>query len=144
MSLLLPLLLWTVTYGEVLSQYPRFWFMGEILGNHTYVDLSRVSGPEDGGGILCQTNLATCCSSVQGNHRGDWYYPNGTTVPTIQTSKIYAVIGNRFVKVYQMDNPNSPSGIYRCDIPTLAVHDTRDTSVRESVYVGMYATGGMF
>ena len=35
-----------------------------------------------------------------------------------------------------------PSGIYRCDIPTVAVHDDNDLSVRETVYVGLYASGG--
>ena len=35
-----------------------------------------------------------------------------------------------------------PSGIYRCDIPTNAVHQSTDISVRETVYIGQYATGG--
>ena len=39
---------------------------------------------------------------------------------------------------------NSPTGIYRCDIPTNAVHDDSDISVRDTVYVGLYtATRGM-
>ena len=33
----------------------------------------------------------------------------------------------------------SASGIYHCDI---AVHDDVDPSVRETVYVGLYASGG--
>ena len=32
-----------------------------------------------------------------------------------------------------------PTGIYRCDIPTHDVHDNTDTSVRDTVYVGLYA-----
>ena len=35
-----------------------------------------------------------------------------------------------------------PSGIYRCDIPTDAIHDDSDLSVGETVYVGLYASGG--
>ena len=35
-----------------------------------------------------------------------------------------------------------PSGIYHCDIPTAAVHNDTDPSVRETVYVGLYASGG--
>ena len=31
---------------------------------------------------------------------------------------------------------------YRCDIPTDAIHDDNDLSVRETVYVGLYASGG--
>ena len=43
------------------------------------------------------------------------------------------------------NNPTSPVGIYRCDIPTNAVHDDDDTSVRDTVYVGLYtASGGKF
>ena len=39
---------------------------------------------------------------------------------------------------------NSPTGIYRCDIPTNDVHDSDDISVRDTVYVGLYiASGGM-
>ena len=37
---------------------------------------------------------------------------------------------------------DSPSGICRCDIPTNAVHDAEDISVRDTVYVGLYVTGG--
>ena len=33
-----------------------------------------------------------------------------------------------------------PSGIYRCDIETTAVHSTDNT--RETVYVGLYNSGG--
>ena len=35
-----------------------------------------------------------------------------------------------------------PSSIYRCDIATNAVHDNDDMSLRESVYVGLYDSGG--
>ena len=38
-----------------------------------------------------------------------------------------------------------PTGIYRCDITTEAVHDDTDISVRATVYVGLYAgSGGMY
>ncbi|CAI8038512.1 hypothetical protein GBAR_LOCUS21472, partial [Geodia barretti] len=39
-------------------------------------------------------------------------------------------------------NANSPTGIYRCDIPTVAVHDDTDISVRDTVYVGLYTASG--
>ena len=35
-----------------------------------------------------------------------------------------------------------PTGIYRCDIPTYAVHDVTDISVRATVYVGLYVGRG--
>ena len=40
------------------------------------------------------------------------------------------------------NNANSPTGIYRCDIPTNAVHDDTDNSVRDTVYVGLYSGNG--
>ena len=41
--------------------------------------------------------------------------------------------------------PHQLVAIYRCDIPTNAIHDDRDISVRDTVYVGLYTgTGGMF
>ena len=44
------------------------------------------------------------------------------------------------------NNILSPTGIYRCDIPTNAVNDRIGyNSVRDTVYVGLYtASGGMF
>ena len=37
---------------------------------------------------------------------------------------------------------NGPSGIYRCFIGTNAVHSNSDLSVGETVYVGLYGSGG--
>ena len=39
-------------------------------------------------------------------------------------------------------NANSPVGIYRCSIPTNAVHDETDISLRDTVYVGLYTASG--
>ena len=36
----------------------------------------------------------------------------------------------------------SATGIYRCDVPTNTVSSYADTSVRDTVYVGLYTTGG--
>ena len=32
----------------------------------------------------------------------------------------------------------APSGIYRCDIATVAVHHPNNPSVRDTVYLGLY------
>ena len=54
-------------------------FRGQNLANHSYVDLSLVGISKNGGdSVQCHTDLTTCCSSGQGIHRGDWYFPNGT------------------------------------------------------------------
>ena len=51
-------------------------------------------------------------------------------------------IDKKHVDLHHSNNDYLPSGIYRCDIATNAVHDNNDISVRDSVYVGLYANGG--
>ena len=94
--------------------------------------------------VQCHTDLETCCSGTQGQHRGDWYFPNGTRLPfsTNVGGIIYEACGEQRVDIHHRNNPNSPSGIHRCDIPTEDVHDYNDNSAKETVYVGLYAMGG--
>ena len=139
-------LLWSLV--EVHSQtFPRLSFMGQTLANNSYVDISLVGRPDvDGGeGVQCITDLSTCCSGGQGSHRGDWYFPDGNRVIFASDSgDIYETREAQRVDIRRRNNGNSPTGIYRCDISTIAVHDT-DTSVRDTVYVGLYtASGGKF
>ena len=134
-------LLWSLV--EVHSQTaPYVSFMNETLPNHGYVDLNEVGDPSrnDDHGVQCHTNLGTCCSSVNGQHRGDWYFPDGARLPFSSPSGgIYEARGDQRVDLRRNNNANSPSGIYRCNITTDAVPDNL---VRETVYVGLYATGG--
>ena len=147
MSVLLCLLLWSLVEVHSQTEFPHVSFMGETLPNHSYVDLTAVRRPEDGGDSLeCHTDLDSCCSGAQGVHRGDWYFPNGTRLPFSKSGDTlrytYEQREAQRVDLRRWNNATSPSGIYRCDIPTLAVHHETDISVRETVYVGLYATGG--
>ena len=142
------LLLWSLV--EVRSQtvpYVSFMPMSQTpLANNSYVDISLVGN--DGSGsdsVQCITDLATCCTNPQGSHRGDWYFPDGTRLPfNTPGVDIYELRQTQRVDLRHRNNANSPVGIYRCDIPTNAVHDDTDTSVRDRpVYVGLYTvTGG--
>ena len=143
--LLLLCLLWSLV--EVHSQTaPYVSFMGETLPNHAYVDLSLVGN--DGSGsdsVRCHTDLGTCCTGAQGIHRGDWYPPDSEQrLPfmTDASADIYEARGAQRIDLHRRNNADMPSGIYRCCIATEAVHDDFDISVRESVYVGLYASGG--
>ena len=121
--------------------------MGQTLTNHSYVDLSTVGNDDlphyyyeyQGDNVLCLTDLNTCCSGSQGHHRGDWYFPNGTRLPF--SSPIYEKRTAQGV-VIRRTTATGPTGIYRCDIPTDAVHDDTSISVRDSVYVGLYYEDG--
>ena len=144
MSVLLCLLLWSLVEVHSQTDFPYVSFMGETLANHAYVDLTAVGRPENGGHSLeCHTDLESCCSGVQGQHRGDWHFPDGTTLGfSNDGGGIYEQREDQRVDIRRYNNANSPSGIYRCDISTNAVHDEEDTSVKETVYVGLYVTGG--
>ena len=129
-------LLWCVVEIHSQQTFPYVSFMGQTLANHSYVNLSLV-GRYDNNTVQCHTDLVTCCSAVQGSYRGDWYFPNGDSLP------IYGVIYERrqSQKVILNCGSTTPSsGIYRCNIPTDAVHDN---DLRETVYVGLYASGGI-
>ena len=143
--LLLLCLLWSLV--EVHSQTAYVSFMGETLPNHAYVNLSLVG--DDGSGsdsVQCHTDLTTCCLSIDGIHRGDWFAPGSEMrLPFITdaSADIYEVRRSQRVDIRRRNNANMPSGIYRCFIATNAVHDDNNiVSVRESVYVGLYASGG--
>ena len=131
---------------EVHSQTaPYVSFMGQTLANHSYLDISEVGRCDLGGGegVQCTTDLQTCCTSTQGQHRGDWYFPNGTRLPfSASNVNIYEVREAERVDLRRNSGANSPTGIYRCDIATNAVHDDSDLSVRDRVYVGLYTSSG--
>ena len=111
------------------------------------MDLSLVGRPDvRGEGVQCHTDLRTCCSGVEGPHRGDSYFPDGTRLrnPGVSVDTFQSRGGQR-VEIRRNPNAISPVGIYRCDIPTNAVHSETDRSVRDTVYVGLYTVSrGMF
>ena len=104
-----------------------------LVGDDSYGD--------PGNTVRCHTDLGSCCGGAQGPHRGDWYFPNGTRLP-FYGYNIYEARGPQRVDLRRRYDGNSPSGIYRCDISTNAIHHDYDLSMRDTVYVGLYATGG--
>ena len=143
--MLVLLLLWSLVEVHSQTEYHYVSFMGENLANHSYVDLTLVGTDtsDPGNTVRCHTDLYSCCTSSQGIHRGDWYFPTGDRLQIASPgSDIIMRRGAQQVALRRRNNPMGPSGIYRCDIPTLRVHDDNDLSVRETVYVGLYASGG--
>ena len=139
MKAVLLCLLWSLV--EVHSQtVPYVAFMGEDLPNHSYVDLTLVGEDDsDPGNIVrCHTDLSTCCTNSQGTDRGDWYFPNETRLRfTMVDYSIYENRAAQQVTLHRRHNATGPSGIYRCEVPTIA-----SSPVREMVYVGLYASEG--
>ena len=138
--LILPLL-WSLVEVDSQQIFPNITFMGQNLTNHSYVDLSLV-GTSGSDSVQCHTDLPICCSGPQGGHRGDWYFPNGTRLPfnaDVHEQRVDKRVDLRRVSA------TSPTGLYRCDIPTFAVHDDHydyQSPVRDTVYVGLYTGNG--
>ena len=131
--------------------FPYASFLEKTLPNHAYLNISLVRNrivqgrsledPNDG--VKCHTNLSTCCRRDDGEHRGDWFFPNGTKLPfpgpnhtMFESRQNMSVDLRRFVRYYDLQQFH---GIYRCDIPTIASSE----DMRESIYVGLYDQGGI-
>ena len=146
-SLLVFLPLFLLSLVEVHCQtlpYVSFGFMGQILADHSYVDLSTVGRDNDNSdSVVCHSDLDYCCSGSQGPHRGDWYFPNGTRLPFAGDIVPIGLGRGPMRAVIRRTTATGPTGIYCCNISTNAVHDNNDISLRETVYVGLYPADGM-
>ena len=117
--------------------------MGQALADHSYVNLSTVgSAGDNSDSVVCHTDLATCCSSPQGSHRGNWSFPDGDRLPSIGLTVPIGLGRAAQVAIIRRTTATGPTGIYRCDIPTVAVHHEIDNSVGETLYVGLYLADG--
>ena len=128
---------------EVHSQtVPYVSFMGVNLTNHAYVDLTTVGEDinDPGDTVRCHSDLSTCCSTGEGDHRASWYLPDGTELQfTSSSDDIVMDREPQEVHILRRSDTMSPSGIYRCDIETVAVNDNDDATITgETVYVGLY------
>ena len=142
-GLLLPLLLLLVLVKVNCQTFPYVSFMGPALADHSYVDLSTVGSADDNSdSVVCHSDLSTCCSGGQGPHRGNWYFPNGTKLPFSGASVPIGLGRGAQIAIIRRTSSSGPTGIYRCDIPTNAVHSDTDQSLGETVYVGLYPADG--
>ena len=123
--------------------FPNVSFMGQTLADHSYVDISLVGNNGSGSSsdfIQCHTDLVTCCSRDQGANRGDWYFPNGTRLLFRNSEDgIFEARKAQRLELCHRNNANEPTGIYRCDIETNAVHGN---GMRDTVYMGLYTSDG--
>ena len=133
-SLLVPVLVQCQTF-------PFFSFMGQTLPNNSFLDLSLV-GSEANDCVQCHTNLTLCCNAAKGGNLGDWFFPNNNRLPPTNATVIYQEYHTRRVQLCRNSNINvSSSGIYRCDIP---VESGNATMVMQSIYIGLYTSGGKY
>lgn len=131
---------------EVNSQtFPYVSFAYFVIPNHGYINIHLV-GTSFINSVQCRTDLSTCCRSEgEDHHNGQWYFPNGSAVQNQDSpgdADIYQIQGNMSVDIRRNNRAISPTGVYRCEIPTIALQDN-NISMTATVYVGLYSSGGI-
>ena len=128
----------------------------DIIPNHAYVNLSLMMYPgnddinDTSSTVICHTDLDTCCRCADGGDQGSWYFPDGNPLPgagsdNVNSHPITQRRRNRLARLQRgppVATGDIPDGIYRCDIETVAVNSA-DNTARETVYVGVYGSGGV-
>ena len=126
--MLFPVLLFVCVGSQLPERFPRF-FHGPGFGRpFLYIDFGKKSMDC----IQCHTDVNTCCSSSQGPHRGDWYFPNGSRLPFEGQGDIFERRADQRVNLCRRVGSFPPQpGIYHCDIPI-------SSGEQLSVHVGVY------
>ena len=103
-----------------------------VLRNTTYQNNSIVileDIDEGDDALLCITNYTACCRPKA---LGNWFFPNGTTVPSASEEK-WDIFRDRGQMVVRMNRRGGGvEGIYRCEIPDAM-------NVIQTIYIGMYS-----
>ena len=107
------------------------WFS---LRNEIYYNNSRVNLEEIGEGqnaLLCVTNLRTCCQpSYATTFLGNWFFPNGTRVPSSDANwDFHRSRGHMVILLHR--KRGGKEGIYHCEIPD-------STTMKQTIYIGVY------
>ena len=122
---------------------PYISFMGTSLSNNSYINLTLVGDAGDGSdSVQCHTDLISCCNATQGVDRGDWYFPEGMRLQ-FSLDIPFGVFQSRQARRVDLryrGQSDTHEGMYRCDIET----STTSNNNRETVYVGLYASGGEY
>ena len=92
--------------------------------------------------LLCRTNQTACCrpsdSGGNGSAIGNWFFPNGTRVPSSTGQlDLYRTRGQMVVRLRR--RRGGEEGTYRCEIPDAM-------NVTQSIYIGVYSasTGELY
>ena len=84
--------------------------------------------------LLCITNLTACCRTTNTSVLGDWFFPNGTKVPSnvVTNATKWDFYRDRGQSVVRMKRRRGGvEGIYHCQIPD-------STNVTQTIYIGVY------
>ena len=145
--LLLLCLLWSLVEVQSQTEYPYLTFRGNNLSNHSYVDITRVGRERfvNSDTVQCHTDLVGCCEDGEELPPGGWFPPGSDTrlEDLNQPGGMFQARDPLVIHLCRRrTDVTGPTGIYRCFIATNAVHNDSDGSVGETLYVGLYGSGG--
>ena len=110
----------------------RFSLNGTTYQNNSIVTLENIGNNSDTA-LLCMTNFTPCCRpSYNESAVGNWFFPNGTTVPSRSvnvSTTFYRTRGRMVVLLHH--GGGGVDGIYRCEIPV-------STNIYQTIYIGVY------
>ena len=113
------------------------WFSlnGITYQNNSIVMMEDIGEGDDA--LLCMTNQTACCippySGARGENGsiiGNWFFPNGTRVPSSGDRDFYRTRGQMVVGLHR--RRGGVEGIYRCEIPDAM-------NVTQTLYIGVYS-----
>ena len=113
----------------------RFSLNGTTYQNNSIVNLEDIGEGDDA--LLCVTDLTACCRPPYTDNgwyvRGNWFFPNGTRVPSGGTNQdIYRSTGWKVKRLHR--RRGGEDGIYHCVIPNAV-------NVTQTIYIGVYTLG---
>ena len=110
----------------------RFSLNGTTYQNNSLVILEDIE--EGDGALLCVTDQTACCRPPYTDSRraiGNWWFPNGTRVPTSGVQwDIHRTRGQSVILLQR--RRGGEDGIYRCVIPD-------SMNVIQTIYIGVYS-----
>ena len=111
------------------------WFS---LNGTTYQNNSVITLDDVGEGqyaLCCITDQPNCCRPRLGRVLGNWFFPNGTRVPSSGNQwDFHRTRGESVVRLQR--RRGGADGIYRCVIP-VPQSDAED--VNQTIFIGVYA-----
>ena len=108
--------------------------VGFSLNGTTYQNNSLVTSEDIGDsddGLLCMTDLTACCRPpYTSNATGNWFFPNGTRVPSSGSQWDFHRTRGQMV-VFLHRRRGEEAGVYYCVVPD-------EMSVTQTIYIGVY------
>ena len=110
----------------------RVALKGTNYQNNSIMILENIG--EGGDALLCLTDQTACCRPPYSGNRpvlGNWFFPNGTRVPSSSNqSDFHRTRGQSVVRLHR--RRGGVNGIYHCEIPDAM-------NVIQAIYIGVYS-----